>query len=76
MTAMESWLCFDGTVMEKNMERDKQKCAGTDTHAGMRFIIRLRLLSLQSASLCSTSLDRLQFGPLGRKVIKNDGPHT
>lgn len=58
------------------MERDKQKCAGTYTHAGMRFIIQLRLLSQQSASLCSTSLDWLQFGPLGREVIKNDGLYT
>lgn len=40
---------FYGTVVEKNMECDKQKCAGTDMHAGMRFIIQL--LSLQSASL-------------------------
>lgn len=40
---------FYGTVMEKNKECDKEKCAGTDMHAGMRFIFQL--LSLQSASL-------------------------
>lgn len=40
-----------GTVMEKNMECDKQKCAGTDMHAGMRFFFQPRLLSPQSASL-------------------------
>lgn len=40
-----------GTVMEKNVECDKQKCAGTGTHAGMRFFIQLRLLSIQSAAL-------------------------
>lgn len=39
---------FYGTVMEKIMECDQQKCAGTDMHAGMRFFIQLRLLSLQS----------------------------
>ena len=42
---------FYGTVMEKNKECDKEKCAGTDMHAGMRFVFQLRLLSLQSASL-------------------------
>lgn len=36
---------------KKNVECDKQKCAGTGRHAGMRFFIQLRLLSLQSAAL-------------------------
>ena len=35
----------------KNKECDKQKCAGTDMHAGKRLIIQLRPLSPESASL-------------------------
>lgn len=41
-TVSESWLSF----MEKIMECDKPKCAGTNVHGGLKFMIQLCLLSL------------------------------
>lgn len=39
------------SIHGNKMECDKQKCAGTGVHAGMRFFIQCRLLSQQSAFL-------------------------
>lgn len=69
---MESWLRFYGTVMETIWSCDKQKCAGTDVHAG---IFHLALCVISTIILPRpTSLDRC--GPSGRTVIQSDGPYT
>lgn len=59
----------------KIVECDKPKCTGTNVHWGL---IHHPALSVITVILlcCLTSLDRFHLGPLGRRLIKNDHPHT
>lgn len=60
---------------KKIVERDKPKCAGTNVHWGLTHHPALSVITVIPLS-CLTSLDWFQFGPLGRRIIKNDRPHT
>lgn len=59
----------------KIMECDKPKCAGTNVHWGLIHHPALSVITVILLS-CLTSLDWFQLGPLGKRIIKNDRPHT